>query len=255
MLFNRVVFAVVVLMIASPLVAQEPKKIEASSEQEKVIPTFLGEKTEKGGSGDPAKLIEAAVEKLGGMKAFKEIEDLTYKYKHNNYQKSGNLHSREIASGYYHLRDGRNEVVDGDLRDYFTTIPHGALMKSVARRVADGRVLSVVKAWLNAPVIEQSPQGKLRTTAAKDSHRGTPQGGVISPLLANIYLHAFDKMFQQSGISGTLVRYCDDFVILLRNGNSLEGFGGDIRLFPKSPSFYVAISFEIQPDLTPAARY
>jgi hypothetical protein len=105
MLFNRVVFAVVVLVIASPLLAQEPKKIEASYEQEKVIPTFVGEKTEKGGTGDPAELIGAAIEKLGGMKAFGELRDLAYNYKHNNYQKSGNLHSREIASGYYHLQD------------------------------------------------------------------------------------------------------------------------------------------------------
>ena len=123
---------------------------------------------------------------------------------------------------YYHLRDGRNEVVDGDLRDYFTTIPHGALMKSVARRVADGRVLSVVKAWLNAPVIEQSPQGKLRTTAAKDSHRGTPQGGVVSPLLANLYFRRFALAFRASreGRAGLtqLVNYADDFVICCRPG-------------------------------------
>lgn len=121
---------------------------------------------------------------------------------------------------YFHLRDGRNEVVDGDLRDYFTTIPHGPLMKSVARRVADGQVLSVLKTWLNAPVVERGPRGDTRTTTARDGHRGTPQGSPISPLLSNLYFRRFALAFRASRVGRTgqarLVNYADDFVICCR---------------------------------------
>ncbi len=123
---------------------------------------------------------------------------------------------------YFHLTDGRREVVDGDLSDYFGTIPHGPLMKSVTRRVADGRVLSVVKAWLNAPVVETAPRGDVRSTAARDGHRGTPQGGVISPLLANLYFRRFALAFRNSRTAretgACLVNYADDFVICCRPG-------------------------------------
>jgi group II intron reverse transcriptase/maturase len=124
---------------------------------------------------------------------------------------------------YFHLTSGMAEVVDGDLRDYFNAIPHGPLMKSVARRVADGRMLSVIKVWLNAPVIERTPRGEQRTTAARDGHRGTPQGGVISPLLANLYFRRFALAFRGSAVARTggarLVNYADDFVICCRPGN------------------------------------
>jgi group II intron reverse transcriptase/maturase len=123
---------------------------------------------------------------------------------------------------YFHLKDGRDEVVDGDLRDYFNTIPHGALMKCVARRVADGSVLATIKAWLNSPVVERGSRGDVRTTTAKDGHRGTPQGGVISPLLANLYFRRFVLAFARSALGQTgtarLVNYADDFVICCRRG-------------------------------------
>lgn len=112
MLTSRIVLAVAVLLIAPPLLAQEPKEIKAKYVEEGVIPTFLGEKLEKGGSGDPVKLIEAAVEKLGGAKAFAELEDLTFKYKHNNYQKSGSLHSRELGTGFVRLHDSLKARLD-----------------------------------------------------------------------------------------------------------------------------------------------
>jgi group II intron reverse transcriptase/maturase len=120
-----------------------------------------------------------------------------------------------IRKVYFHLKSGRQEVVDGDLRDYFNAIPHGPLMKSVARRVADGQVLSVIKAWLNAPVIETTAHGEIRTAAARDKHRGTPQGGVISPLLANVYFRRFGLAYRRiAELSSTrLVNYADDFVI------------------------------------------
>ncbi|MDI3292179.1 reverse transcriptase domain-containing protein, partial [Polyangium sp. 15x6] len=126
---------------------------------------------------------------------------------------------------HFHLVDGRREVVDGDLRDYFGTIPHGPLMKSVARRVADGQVLSVIKAWLNAPVVERSSHGDIRTTAARDVHRGTPQGGVISPLLANLYFRRFALAFRNSRVAheadARLVNYADDLVLCCRPGHGV----------------------------------
>lgn len=126
-----------------------------------------------------------------------------------------------IRKVYFHLKFGLREVVDGDLRDYFNTVPHGPLMKSLARRVADGQVLSVIKAWLNAPVIERTERGDQRTTTARDEHRGTPQGGVISPLLANVYFRRFALAWRRlPALSGAkLVNYADDFVICCPPGS------------------------------------
>jgi RNA-directed DNA polymerase len=121
---------------------------------------------------------------------------------------------------------GAREVVDADLSDYFNTIPHGDLMRCVARRIADGTVLAVIRAWLNAPVVERAPQGERRSTEAKDRHRGTPQGGIISPLLANLYFrrfmlawygHGYAKKFQAE-----VVNYADDFVILCPQGKGAQ---------------------------------
>jgi len=104
--------------------------------------------------------------------------------------------------------EGRTVVVDADIRGYFDNIPQQPLLDLVRRRISDPRMIKLIKGWLEAGVMDAGayvpPNGV-----------GTPQGGVISPLLANIYLHAFDKMWQQSNLPGTLVRYCDDFVILL----------------------------------------
>jgi RNA-directed DNA polymerase len=82
---------------------------------------------------------------------------------------------------YFHLTQWRRqEVVDCDLSDYFNTIPHGPLMKCVARRIADGSVLGLIKSWLEAPVMERLKRGYQRRTEARDSHRGTPQGAVVT---------------------------------------------------------------------------
>ena len=110
---------------------------------------------------------------------------------------------------------GQTIVVDADITGFFDNIRQDILMKLVERRIADPRVLRLIRMWLEAGVMED---GKY----IKTDGLGTPQGGVISPLLSNIYLHSFDKMFQMSGIPGTLVRYADDFVILLwRNGKKV----------------------------------
>lgn len=102
---------------------------------------------------------------------------------------------------YYHItQHDRREVVDADLSDYFTTIPHGPLLRCVARRVADGQVLSVIKQWLTAPVWERTARGSiLRSTEARDRKRGTPQGGSASPLLANLDTPNGDLVIDRKG--------------------------------------------------------
>ena len=90
------------------------------------------------------------------------------------------------------LHKGRNQVVDADLSNYFGEIPHAELMKSVARRVSDGRMLGLVKAWLEMPVVEEDGEGgSRRTNRARKERKGTPQGAPISPLLSNIYMRRF----------------------------------------------------------------
>jgi RNA-directed DNA polymerase len=117
-----------------------------------------------------------------------------------------------------HLAAGLREVYDADLKGYFDTIPHDQLLAAVRMRVVDRSVLALLRMWLEAPIVEQDEQG--RTTAHR-AQQGTPQGGVISPLLANIYLHWFEVLFHRPDGPATwakakLVRYADDFVILAR---------------------------------------
>lgn len=119
------------------------------------------------------------------------------------------------------LDRGYTDVVDADLSGYFDSIPHPELMKSVARRVSDGRMLHLIKMWLQAPVEETDERGRTqRTTRNKDEKRGTPQGGVISPLLANVYMRRFLVGWKQQGheqrLQAHIVNYADDFVILSR---------------------------------------
>jgi len=124
------------------------------------------------------------------------------------------------------LDRGYTEIVDADLSGYFDSIPHTDLMKSVARRVSDRHVLHLIKMWLEAAVEETDARGrKSRTTRNKDEHRGTPQGGVLSPLLANLYMRRFVLGWKTLGheqrLDAHIVNYADDFVILTR-GNADE---------------------------------
>jgi RNA-directed DNA polymerase len=119
------------------------------------------------------------------------------------------------------LRSGHTEVVDADLSGYFDSIPHAELMKSVARRISDGRVLGLIKAWLQTPVEEVDERGrKHRTTRNRDEGRGTPQGAPLSPLLANLYMRRFVLGWKAQGherrLDAHIVNYADDFVICCR---------------------------------------
>lgn len=104
-------------------------------------------------------------------------------------------------------------VIDADVTAYFDTIPHDRLMKTVAQRVVDGSMLALVKRFLEAPIIDDREEGRPRRP-----RQGTPQGGVISPLLANVYLHLLDRSFrrrvERGDLHGRLIRYADDFVVL-----------------------------------------
>ena len=112
------------------------------------------------------------------------------------------------------IDEGHTDVVDADLSKYFDTIPHSALLRCVARRISDGKMLHLIKMWLKAPVEETDERGHRRMSGGKRATRGTPQGGVASPLLANIYMHRFIKAFRTYGLDrrygAVLVTYADD---------------------------------------------
>ena len=127
----------------------------------------------------------------------------------------------------YALNTGYTEVIDADLSKYFDTIPHANLMATVAERICDGEMLRLIQMWLKAPIMEQDRDGTKRNIGGgKGNRKGTPQGGVISPLLANLYLHILDRIWErhnlQERLGARIVRYADDIVILCRKGKSGE---------------------------------
>ena len=118
------------------------------------------------------------------------------------------------------LHQGYTDIVDADLSKYFDTIPHSELMQCVARRIVDKHMLHLIKMWLEVPVEEEDEKGNKRLTGGKDRDCGTPQGGVISPLLANLYMNRMLKGWRRTGraeqFRARIVNYADDFVILSR---------------------------------------
>jgi RNA-directed DNA polymerase len=125
-----------------------------------------------------------------------------------------------VKEVHRHIVRGYSDVVDADLSKYFDNIPHRDLMQCVARRIVDRHVLALIKMWLKAPVEERDGDGKRWIVGGKGNTRGTPQGGVASPLLANIYMNRFLKHWRLSGCNEAfrahVVAYADDFVILSR---------------------------------------
>jgi len=122
----------------------------------------------------------------------------------------------EIAEA---LHQGYTQVIDADLSKYFDSIPYAKLLAVVAERIVDGAILHIIKLWLKVPVIGEDKGGTRRNVGGgKANSKGTPQGGVISPLLANCYLHLLDRIWGKHQLrwklKARIVRYADDFVVL-----------------------------------------
>lgn len=148
-----------------------------------------------------------------------DFEDNVYAYRP---QRSAHDALGEVRKRLY---EGQEHVVDADVTQYFDTIPHAELLQSVARRVADGKILRLLKLWLKSPVEQRDEGGNRRMTGGKKSKRGTPQGGVVSPLLANIYINRLLRHWRRTGASerlGQIVSYADDFVIVCASRRQAE---------------------------------
>jgi len=142
-----------------------------------------------------------------------DFEDCSYGFR------PGRSAHQAVAEVQRHLEAGNREVYDADLQGYFDSIPHDKLMACLRMRVVDRSVLHLIRLWLEAVVVEEDEDGQTR---GHRPQQGTPQGGVLSPLLANVYLHWFDKLFHRHDgpaqfAKAKLVRYADDFVVLARS--------------------------------------
>jgi RNA-directed DNA polymerase len=148
----------------------------------------------------------------------------------------GRSASEAIQAVLMLLRQNYTDVVDADLSQYFDTIPHHELMLTIARRIVDRDMLRLIERWLKAPVETTDGGGRRRMEGGKASKQGTPQGGVISPLVANLYMNRFLKHWRQSGRGGALqahvINYADDFVILSR-GRAAEALAWTDRVMAR----------------------
>ena len=151
-----------------------------------------------------------------------DFEDCSYGFR------PGRSAHQALAEIRGQIQAGYQAVYDADLKSYFDTIPHGQLLACVRMRVVERNVLQLIRRWLETPVVEPGGAGQSDTWSRPK--KGTPQGGVISPLLSNLYLHWFDKLFHRADgpanwADARLVRYADDFVVLAREpGEELTGW-------------------------------
>ena len=144
-----------------------------------------------------------------------------YAYRHNRNAQDAVRRVHRLLTG------GHRNIVDADLAGYFNTIPHAELMKSVARRIVDKRVLRLLRMWLDAPVEERDERGRRkRTTINRDSKQGIPQGSPISPLLSNLYMRRFVLGWKLTGaeqrLGAQIVNYADDLVICCKGNNAAK---------------------------------
>ena len=159
------------------------------------------------------RLVQAAVLLILEPIFEADFEDCSYGFR------PGRSAHEALRQIHQHLKGGLTAVYDADLAGYFDSIPHEKLMACVRMRVVDGSVLGLIRQWLKAPVVEPAQQGRPPTVRRGD--RGTPQGGVLSPLLANVYLHWFDHLFYwrdgpAQWANAKLIRYADDLVVMAR---------------------------------------
>jgi RNA-directed DNA polymerase len=157
------------------------------------------------------RVVQAAVKLIIEAVFEADFTDNAYGYR------PGRSAQDAIRKVHESVEAGYVQVVDADLSKYFDTIPHAALLRSVARRVSDGAMLHLIKMWLKAPIEERDGD---KPTRRRPGNRGTPQGGVLSPLLANIYMRRFLKAWTLRGndrkYRSRIVNYADDFVLLCR---------------------------------------
>jgi RNA-directed DNA polymerase len=141
-----------------------------------------------------------------------EVDDAAYGYR------PGRSAEQAVRKVHEALWQNHSEVIDADVSAYFDEIPHRDLLKCVARRVSDRKLLHLIKLWLKAPVEVRDARGRPHLTGGKTAKRGVPQGGVLSPLLSVLYMHRFIKAFRKAELDrrfgAVLVVYADDFVVL-----------------------------------------
>jgi len=197
------------------------KKYKPSPVRRKIIPKWGGGERPLGIPTIKDRVVQTSVRVL-----IEPIFEADFVEEAYGYRKHKSAHDA-VKATHKAVCEGYTDVVDADLSKYFDTIPHHELMQSVARRICDRHLLHLIKMWLKVPVEEKDDKGNTRMSGGKHKKTGTPQGGVISPLLANIYMHRYLKGWKQRGkdreYRAKLINYADDFVILSK-GKAKEAY-------------------------------